>query len=292
MTIEVRPLWDGSFGAGIAGLDIAGELAVGDWRRLVAASHEHGVLRLPGQKADPAALVRLASQFGTPVPHILTHFHVEGHSAVLKLSNIVTGGRQWGIYDGANYWHTDMAYEDPPGAATIVHALKTPTEGGATRVADMYAAWEGLPEAMRRRIDGLVVLHHYGNRDDLDESSMGSASKLTDEQKKQVRNVFHRLVRPHPVTGRKALYGVSGSSFGIVGMPDDEAIALLDELKAHAVQDRYVRTLSYSPGDIAVWDTSCTLHAATPLAPVDSPDDPMARLMHRVSVKGRPPLFA
>lgn len=292
MALEVRPLWEGSFGAEITGFDMAGEVAASEWRRLVGASHVHGVLKVRGQKADAAALLRLASQFGTPVPHILTHFHVEGHSAVLKLSNIVTDGRQWGIYDGANYWHTDMAYEDPPGAATIVYALKTPREGGATRVADMYAAYDELPEATKKHIDGLVVLHHYGNRDDLDENSMGSASKLTDEQKKQVRNVYHRLVRPHPVTGRKALYGVSGSSFGIVDMPDDEAIALLDELKAHATRDRYVRELSYAPGDLAVWDTSCTLHSATPLAPVDSPEDPMARLLYRVSVKGRPPLFA
>ncbi|MDF1587217.1 TauD/TfdA dioxygenase family protein [Marinimicrococcus flavescens] len=292
MALEVRPMWEGSFGAEISGFDMTRETGQEDWRRLVGASHTHGVIRLRGQKADPAALLRLASRFGTPVPHILTHFHVEGHSAVLKLSNIVTDGKQWGIYDGANYWHTDMAFEDPPGAATIVYALKTPRQGGATRVADMYAAYDELPDAMKKRIDGLVVLHHYGNRDDLDENSTGSASKLTDEQKKQVRNVFHRLVRPHPVAGRKALYGVSGSSFGIVGMPDDEAIDLLNELKAHATQERYVRELEYGPGDIAVWDTSCTLHAATPLAPVDSPDDPMARLLHRVSVKGRSPLFS
>ena len=204
----------------------------------------------------------------------------------------MTDGRQWGIFDGANYWHTDMAYEDPPGAATIVHALKVPADGGGTGWPTCTPPMMPCPSAMKARIEDLVVLHHYGNRDDLDENSLGSASKLTDEQKKQVKNVYHKLVRPHPVSGRKALYGVSGSSFGIVGMPDDEAVALLNELKAHAIQERFVRKLCYRVGDIAVWDTSCTLHAAEPLEPVGDPDDRQARLLHRVSVKGKPPLFA
>lgn len=292
MAIEVRPLWDDGFGAEVGGFDLSAEHDSGTWRQVVGAAHAHGVIVLRDQRGSAEDLERFASQFGTPVPHILTHFQVDGHPAVLTLSNIVTGGKQWGIYDGANYWHTDMDYEDPPGAATIVHALKVPAEGGGTRVADMYAAYDALPDAMKARVEDLVVLHHYGNRDDLDEGSMGSASRLTDEQKRQVRNVYHKLVRPHPVSGRKALYGVSGSSFGIVGMPDAEAVALLDELKAHAIQERFVRKLLYRVGDIAVWDTSCTLHAAEPLAAVDSPDDPQARLLYRVSVKGMPPLFA
>jgi taurine dioxygenase len=292
MGIEVRPLWDGSFGAEVVGFDLAGTHDSSAWRQVVGAAHEHGVVMLRGQSAEADDLERFACQFGTPVPHILTHFHVDGHATILRLSNIVTDGKQWGIFDGANYWHTDMAYEDPPGAATIVYAIKVPAEGGGTRVADMYAAYDALSDAMKKRIEDLVVLHHYGNRDDLDESSLGSASKLTDDQKKQVKNVFHKLVRPHPVSGRKALYGVSGSSFGIVGVPDDEAVALLNELKAHALQERFVRQLRYRVGDTAVWDTSCTLHAAQPLGPVDQPDDPQARLLYRVSVKGMPPLFA
>lgn len=293
MPVEVSPLWDGPFGAEIAGFDLADDgLERGDWSEIVGAAHAHGVIRIAGQTADADRLQRFAERFGRPVPHILTHFHVDGHPAVLRLSNIVTDGKPWGLYDGANYWHTDMSYEDPPGAATIVAALKVPRAGGGTRFADMYTAYDDLPRATKERIEGLVVLHHYGNRDDLDEASTGSAGKLTDEQKARVTNVFHPLVRPHPVTGRRALYGVSGSSFGIDGMPDDEARSLLNELKDHAIRAGYVRELTYGVGDIAVWDTSCTLHAAVPMAPVDREDDPQARLLYRVSVKGVPPAFA
>ena len=76
---------------------------------------------------------------------------------------------------------------------------------------------------MKRRIEPLYGVHHYGNRQDIDEASRTAASPLTDEQKAKMPLITHRIARPHPVTGRKALYAVSGSSFGIVGMPDDEA---------------------------------------------------------------------
>jgi taurine dioxygenase len=293
MGVTLRPLWDGPFGAEVQGFDLGAEHDADGWRAVVSAAQRHGVLLLHGQEAaGPGEFEAFARAFGTPVPHILTHFHVPGHPVILTLSNIVTDGRPWGVFDGANYWHTDMAYEDPPGSATLVHALKVPAEGGGTRVADMYAAYDDLPQRMKARIEHLVVVHHYGNRDDLDADSMTSASKLTEEQARQVRNVHHRLARPHPVSGRKALYGVAGSSFGIEGMPQDEAIALLDELKAHATQEKYVRTIQYRVGDVALWDNNCTLHAAVPLAPVSDPEDRQARLLHRISVKGLPPLFA
>ena len=83
---------------------------------------------------------------------------------------------------------------------------------------------------MKERIEPLFGIHHYGNRNDVDEASRTAASKLTAEQKAKMPVITHKIARPHPVTGRKALYAVSGSSFGIVGMPEDEARDLLDEL--------------------------------------------------------------
>ena len=75
--------------------------------------------------------------------------------------------------------------------------------------------------------------------------------------------VAHPLVRRHPVTGRKALYAVSGSSFGIVGMPDAEAVALLDVLAAHATRPEYRYSHSYRVGDVVIWDNASLLHSAT-----------------------------
>jgi taurine dioxygenase len=90
--------------------------------------------------------------------------------------------------------------------------------------------------------------------------------------------ITHRIARPHPVTGRKALYAVSGSSFGIVGMPADEARDLLDELAAHATQAKYQLSFAYGVGDIVVWDNAALLHSATLI----DPDD--ARTLWRITV--------
>ena len=154
-----------------------------------------------------------------------------------------------------------------------------PSKGGNTLFADMYAAYDDLPAATKARIDDRVVLHHYGNRDDLDEKSRTAAPRLSDEQKCKVTWVKHKLVRTHYGTGRKALYAVSGSSFGIEGMPPDEGVALLDELKAHALQDRYRFSYFYDVGDVVLWDDLATLHSAT----LTDPNDP--RTLWRITVK-------
>lgn len=142
---------------------------------------------------------------------------------------------------------------------------------------------------MKDRIDEMVVLHHYGNRADMDENSRTSAERLTPEQKKRVANVFHPLVQRHPITGRKSLYGVAGSSFGIVGMSDNEALELLDELKAHATEPRFVTQYDYGVGDVAAWDTYSTLHMATLQDRATTPET--RRLLWRVSVTGKAPTY-
>jgi taurine dioxygenase len=154
-----------------------------------------------------------------------------------------------------------------------------PKKGGDTLFANQYAAYDDLPGTMKHSLESIVALHHYGNRDDLDQSSRTVASVLSEEQEKKVIWVRHPVVRRHPVTGRKALYAVSGSSFGIEGMPQDEAIDLLDELRDHATQDKYQYRLRYGVGDVVIWDNASLLHSAT----LTDPDDP--RTLWRITVK-------
>jgi taurine dioxygenase len=124
-----------------------------------------------------------------------------------------------------------------------------------------------------------VGLHHYGNRDDLDQGSRTVASVLSEDQEKKMNWVRHPIARRHPVTGRTALYSVSGSSFGIEGMAQDEAVDLLDELKAHATQQKYQFRLKYGVGDVVIWDNASLLHSAT----LTDPQDP--RTLWRITVK-------
>jgi taurine dioxygenase len=187
-------------------------------------------------------------------------------------------GQPTGLQDAGSYFHTDYSYLQVPARATTLYSRVTPKVGGDTLFANQQAAYDDLSGAMKRRIEPLFGIHHYGNRHDVDEASRTAASKLTAEQKAKMPIITHKLARPHPVTGRKALYAVSGSSFGIVGMPEDEALDLLDELAAHSTQPKYQLSFRYGVGDVVVWDNASLLHKATLI----DPDD--ARTLWRVTV--------
>jgi len=237
------------------------------------------VLVFRGQRLAPRDFLYFARQFGHPEPHVIDQFHHPEHVDILILSNVRKDGQPIGLADAGTYFHTDYSYLDVPARATLLYSLQVPKKGGDTLFADQYSAYDDLPVAMKRRIDPLIALHHYGNRDDLDRSSRTAASPLKPEQESKMNWVRHPVARRHPVTGRKALYAVSGSSFAIEGMPEDEAIALLDELKAHATQPKYQLRLKYGVGDLVIWDNASLLHSAT----LTDPDDP--RTLWRITVK-------
>ena len=210
------------------------------------------VLVFRSQKFTPAGFLAFAKNFGKPEPHVIDQFHHPEHADILILSNVQKDGKPIGLADAGTYFHTDYSYLDVPARATTLYSIQVPSKGGDTLFADQYAAYEGLSSTVKKRIEGLVALHHYGNRDDRDKSSRTVASVLTEEQEQKMAWVRHDVARRHPITGRTALYSVSGSSFGIEGMPEDEAIDLLDELKRHATQEKYQLRLKYGVGDVVI----------------------------------------
>jgi taurine dioxygenase len=250
-----------------------------DFRAVWDAFFASQILVFRNQSFTPGGYLAFARQCGRPEPHVINQFHHPEHADILILSNVRKNGEPVGLADAGTYFHTDYSYLDVPARATLLYSIEVPKKGGDTLFANQYAAYEGLSTGMKKTIDDLVALHHYGNRDDLDRRSRTVASVLTDEQEKKMAWVRHPVVRRHPVTGRKALYSVSGSSFGIEGMPEDEAVDLLDELKAHATQQRYQCRLKYGVGDVVIWDNASLLHSAT----LTDPDDP--RTLWRITVK-------
>jgi taurine dioxygenase len=266
-------------GARVEGVDLSRPLHRETFSRIEKAFHDHCLLAFPGQSLDPKAFVAFARLWGPPEPHVIDTFHHPADANILVLSNVKRDGKPIGLADAGTYFHTDYSYLRVPARCTMVHALDVPADKAGTTFANQTRAYDDLPVAMKRRIDGLVVRHHYGNRDDLDEKSRTVASVLNDDQKKKVDWVRHKLVRAHPRTGRKTLYAVSGSSFGIEGMGDDEGRALLDELKAHATQEKYCHTYDYANGDVVIWDNAQLLHRA-PLVDFSRP-----RTLWRITVK-------
>ena len=250
-----------------------------DFRAVWDAFFASQVLVFRAQKFSPSGFLSFARQFGRPEPHVIDQFHHPEHPDILILSNVKQDGGPIGLADAGTYFHTDYSYLDVPARATLLYSIQVPNKGGDTLFANQYAAYDDLSSGMKKRIENLVALHHYGNRDDLDTRSRTVASVLSEDQERKMAWVRHPVVRRHPVTGRKALYAVSGSSFGVDGMPEDEAVDLLDELKAHATQQKYQCRLKYGAGDVVIWDNASLLHSAT----LTDPEDP--RTLWRITVK-------
>jgi taurine dioxygenase len=276
--LETKPLSPG-FGLQASDADVSRMLSAADFDELARAFFRAQVLVLRGQSLTPAQYVAFARRFGPPEPHVIDQFHHPADPNILILSNRKKNGLPVGLADAGTYFHTDYSYLQVPARATMLYSIEVPAAGGNTLFANQYAAYDGLADAMRLRVASLVAVHHYGNRKEADDASRIAASPLTAEQKAKMPLITHPLVRSHPVTGRKALYAVSGSSYGIVGMPDDEAVALLDELAAHATQPKYVYSLAYRVGDVVIWDNASLLHSAT----LTDPDDP--RTLWRITIK-------
>jgi taurine dioxygenase len=276
--LEFDPLSPG-FGVQTHSVDLSQPIDEPLFAEIEQAFCRAQVLVLRGQNFQPQQFLDFARRIGRPEPHVIDQFHLPQHPEILVLSNVEKNGAPTGLADAGTYWHTDYSYLAEPAKATLLYSIQVPEVGGDTLFANMRTAYDDLSDTMKRRIDAMITLNIYGNRDDLDEQSRTAASALNKDQWDKMDVVQHPLVRPHPATGQKALYAVSGTSMGIVDMPQGEAIDLLNELKAHATQPKYQLRLKYGVGDMVMWDNPSLLHSAT------LTDTQYPRTLHRITVK-------
>jgi len=165
----------------------------------------------------------------------------------------------------------------------MLYAVEVPPEGSDTLLADLCAAYDALPDARKKELNRLVLHHSYKH---LMENRVHNGMKLSKELQDENPDVFHPLIRTHPMDGRQALWISSGTVKDIVGMPNDEAMALVDELVEWATQEQFVFRHKWQVGDVLIWDNRCTLHTGTLYD-----DTKHFRLMHRLWVRGEKPEF-
>ena len=282
--IEIVPL-RAAFGAEVRGVDLGAGADEALMRLLTGALYDHRVIVIKDQRLDEQSYLGFGRQWGEPIPHVLDHMRMPGYPELLTVGNTEKRDEDPKIRNGAALWHTDQSYEKVPASATMLYSIIAPEQGGETQFCDMAAAYDHLADAVKRRIDGLEVAHKYGRgKRRPDEPPANPIAN--DEQDSRVPPVWHPLVMPHPVTGRKALYALGHGAHAVRGMADADAEALLDDLKDHALEERHIYRHKYTAGDLVVWDTLQTMHAATPIDIATSRAD--SRLLWRISVRGRP----
>ena len=178
---------------------------------------------------------------------------------------------------GNMLWHSDSSFRAIPAKYSLLSARVVNPMGGNTEFADMRAAYDTLDAATQAQIEDLVCEHSLMY-------SRGSLGMLdySDEERQMFRPVRQRLVRTHPVTGRKSLY-LSSHAGAIVGAPTPEARILLRELNEHATQPKFVYAHTWRPWDLVMWDNRQVMHR------VRRYDESQPRDMRRTTVAGHAP---
>ena len=156
-------------------------------------------------------------------------------------------------------WHTDQSYYAEPVTGCFLYGVELPSEGGATRWASLYDAYDTLPVDLKSIVDGGVATFSYRARS-------AQARKADDNHDWETRlretpDVKHPLVNVSPATGRRALFIDPGTVTGIDGMPQDEADDVLAALMDHVIQPSNVYEHEWAPGDLVMWDNAVVLHA-------------------------------
>lgn len=275
MKIDIRPL-SPAIGAELLGIDLAGDLDVETFDRLRQAWYDHNVLLFRGQRLSMEDQVRFAERFGE-LARVLQNAGRTDHPAVMLVSNVRKDGKIIGaLPDGEMYFHSDQCYVERPCMATLLYAIETPSRGGNTLFANMYRAYDALPEAMRQRLEGLRAMNVY--------DYANNATVRVGASRKDAPAYAHPVVRTHPVTGRKALYINRLMTEHIVGLARDESDDILKLLFDHQEQPQFVYEHVWTPGDLLMWDNRCTLHARTDFSASEQ------RMLRRVTVLGEKPV--
>jgi len=274
--IEVRRLGK-QIGAEIVGVDVK-KLDDAGFAQIYRAWLDANVVVVPGQELAIPDFLRYSRRFGVVVPHPSKSTRHPDYPEITQLGVNkfdAAGKLDMAIYRrGAEGWHTDGAYDQEPFKATQLYALAVPSHGGNTLFASMYAAYDGLPQHLKERLEGRIGAFTYGGR--------RKATALLNEEDRDWTPVFHPIVRTHPETGRKGLYFDPGKILRIEGLEPAESDAVIDELTQRMIQPDGEYHHQWRKGDIVIWDNRCSYHKAAGDYPPEED-----RIHWRVSIKER-----
>ena len=288
MTMEIKAL-NSYFGVEIHGIDLSDSIDNHLIRGLTQALYENRVIIIRNQSLTENSYLEFGRHWGAPIPHVLDHLRMPRYPALMIVGNTEEKDQVETVRNGTALWHTDQSYEAIPASATMLYAIKVPTIGGETQICNMVAAYQDLDQTTKRRLDSLQVAHQYG-RGKLRPFEFVASPITTQEQQDQLPTFYHPLVMRHHITGEKALYAVGQSSYGIKGMKDGKALDLLEQLKDHVLQEKYIYRHKYEIGDVAIWDTFQTLHSGRQIGIATCEED--SRMLWRISVRGKPAIYS
>jgi len=267
--IAVRPQ-SATIGAEIEGVDLA-NVDDATFAEIERAFVEFKVLFFRDQRISTEAHLAFARRFGELEDHPFLPAK-DGYSKVVEFA------KNDEVKGVENVWHSDVTWRAIPSLGSVLRAVEVPAVGGDTLFADMEAAYAGLDDTTRARIDGMEAVHDFIHNF----GALMSAEERT-ARRAEFPEARHPVVRTHPASGRKSIYVNAIFTREIVGLSGDESRVLLEHLYEQADVPEYQCRLRWQPDTIAFWDNRAVQHYAA------SDYDPQRRVMERVTIIGDRP---
>jgi alpha-ketoglutarate-dependent 2,4-dichlorophenoxyacetate dioxygenase len=286
MTVTIRQLHP-VFAGEVEGVDLRKPLAPEDVSAIEAGMDQYAVLVFHGQDITDEQQADFSRNFGVlERPGAQSNITKDGERRLgpdmADISNIDKSGNLLGretrqrLFNlGNQLWHSDSSYRAVPAKYSLLSARSIPSRGGETEFADMRAAYDALNDETRAEVEDLVCEHSL-----IYSRGQLGFDELSEEEKASFVPVRQRLVRSHPVTGRKSLF-LSAHIGTILGWPVPEARAFIRDLAEHATQREFVYTHRWQAHDLVMWDNRQTMHRAWRYN-----DTKEARDMRRTTIRG------
>jgi alpha-ketoglutarate-dependent taurine dioxygenase len=272
-----------AIGIEITGVDLAQPLDPATLSRIVALWQEHLVLVFPGQSLTEDQQIAFTRNFGELDITVEDDKKSSKNPEVLRIGNVGEGGQKLDpdhpipLYFSAltTPWHTDGSYRAIPSFASMLHALEVTPQGGETCFANAIAAYEALPDEVKRRVEGKYMVHSYEFTRLFEER----LPPLSAAERRDFPPAAHPVVRVH-ADGRKSLYISGNVAYYVGGLPLDEGKALHKYLLDWVTQPQFVYAHKWTVGDVVLWDNRPTLHRVLPYDPGHR------RVLQRTELKG------
>ena len=268
--IDVAPQ-GATLGAEVGGVDLSADLADEVIAEIRQALLDYKVLVFRDQPITPTQHVAFARRFGELEIHPFITGNTDHPELVRFEKGVDTGGFE-------NGWHHDVTWREVPSMGAILHALQVPATGGDTLFCDMGAAYNGLDDDLKERIDGLFAVHDF---------MLAFKHQVPGGKQAEFRARYplarHPVVCTHPETGCKLIFVNCYFTSHIDGMDESEGIELIRHLAGQASVVEYQFRVRWAPDTVVFWDNRSVQHYAA------SDYYPDVRIMERASIVGTRP---
>jgi alpha-ketoglutarate-dependent taurine dioxygenase len=261
-----------NIGVELVGIDLRESQPVEVRDAAVDALRYHLLVLVRGPELSIADHRRFMEWFG-PIDMVHAYGEFTSESGEHYISNTRPDGY---ARDGELLRHQDYCFQDRLLPAISLYAEVAPAVGGETRFTNVMAAYERLPEDLRRRIAGLRALHL------LDERNATTRRYRAATAPADAPRAIHPVVETHPLTGKPILYVNPSMTDSIVGLPEAESDQLLEELFSYGEAPELQYEHRWQPNDLVIWDNVALQHARRPFP------DGAPRSMRRLQVGAAP----